>query len=408
MSLVASPCRSYVAAPRPMVASPQRRVAVTPQRQQAAAEPRSPGRLHQRAHTWVPDLIRTPGTPGAGTPVAPPPSFARLATTPAKQLRGPLLPRPASGAAVLPPRPTHGGSLALPTRSGSVSLRPAVAAPAAVQARPSPSKTVGRVVYAHTKPLAKERQPSCDSDRSTTASARSTAASDETGASAPTLAPVPNSVVIFDWDDTLFPTSWLTSGLSIDAEALREHGRLVERTLREARSHARVGIVSLSARPWVSLSAEQNLPDLNFTALLQELHINIYYAGEFGPEGATPPTTVEECRILKRNAMAFCFSELCGVDLQTLPLHALSIGDSIIEQEAVRELLSSWSLGGVLASTPVCKTVKFRDDPTLVELQEQLRQVNEEIRRLSASDCSFDVSMHPLWRLGSQLDASGL
>eukprot|EP00927_Polykrikos_kofoidii_P056859 TRINITY_DN50948_c0_g1_i1.p1 TRINITY_DN50948_c0_g1~~TRINITY_DN50948_c0_g1_i1.p1 ORF type:complete len:615 (-),score=114.32 TRINITY_DN50948_c0_g1_i1:145-1989(-) len=108
-----------------------------------------------------------------------------------------------------------------------------------------------------------------------------------------------SAVVIFDWDDTLFPTSFLTHQvipsfgqrqgaepgvlrtLPKDSEyynALAHHGRIVEFVLRTARQVARVVIVTLSMEPWVEASSEHYLPGTDLKSLLKELDIPVFYS----------------------------------------------------------------------------------------------------------------------------------
>mmetsp|Transcript_82984 Transcript_82984/g.231550 ORF Transcript_82984/g.231550 Transcript_82984/m.231550 type:complete len:487 (+) Transcript_82984:55-1515(+) len=113
----------------------------------------------------------------------------------------------------------------------------------------------------------------------------------------PVVAPLPydskdSAVVIFDWDDTLFPTSFVVQMvipsmgkhdefLSKDSphyEALAHHAHVVDFVLRAARKVARVAIVTLSMSPWVEASTERYLPGLNIASLLYELDIQVYYS----------------------------------------------------------------------------------------------------------------------------------
>merc|ERR1719469_1334504 len=165
-------------------------------------------------------------------------------------------------------------------------------------------------------------------------------------------APLANAVIIFDWDDTLFPTSYLNRESKngswpwpLTREDLRRHARLVECVLRAARLVARVSIVTLSGRPWVTQSAARRLPGLDFPALLSELGIDIFYAHE---EGAHCPAAValQDWKELKRWSMARCLDEhrVSGTFAVEFKLSVLSIGDAVIEQLALKELVAAWTV----------------------------------------------------------------
>jgi len=191
--------------------------------------------------------------------------------------------------------------------------------------------------------------------------------------------------VIFDWDDTLLPTWFITEvvcaagpkphrgyeGLPEDspfAEALARHAQLVAEVLATACGLARVAIVTLAARPWVEDSASWFLPGLDLPALLRKLGIRVVYARECVPPRQALAASVEEgvdvYTIAKRNAMKRCLKRLrCGHNV-------LSIGDSQAEECAIKEILWEEDAGSSL-----CKTVKLLEDPTLDTLGMELQLV---------------------------------
>jgi len=105
--------------------------------------------------------------------------------------------------------------------------------------------------------------------------------------SVPKFSDPQSALIIFDWDDTLLPTTFLSrywnDDMSLDpdfpdADALTAHAHLVGFVLRTARRIARVAIVTNSRSPWVLSSGERFLPGLEVEALLNELEIPVYYA----------------------------------------------------------------------------------------------------------------------------------
>jgi hypothetical protein len=100
-----------------------------------------------------------------------------------------------------------------------------------------------------------------------------------------------DALLIFDFEDTLLPTSWLKQkGLlragngvnmaknSMTLMALKAHAQLVEETLRAGCATGKVSVVTFASQAWVESSARDFLPGIDWPGLLQELHINVYHA----------------------------------------------------------------------------------------------------------------------------------
>lgn len=215
-----------------------------------------------------------------------------------------------------------------------------------------------------------------------------------------------NAVIFFDWDDTLFPAghiqehfppSSVREGVRPGA-ALRMHGRIVEETLRAARAAGRVCIVTLSARPWVTQSAEKYLPGFDLPALLEEFQIPVFYAAEHaGVPGCRASevrcTQASDLTTLKANAMARCLNEwYCGDILdRAAGLNVISVGDSMIEAEALREVMEEWSRSPLFPDDRFCKTVKLMECPTLHQLSSELLWLPEWLERLALLRRDFDL-----------------
>lgn len=214
-------------------------------------------------------------------------------------------------------------------------------------------------------------------------------------------------LVIYDWDDTLLPTTFLEeqppTPLPSLLSALRRHGRLVASLLRRTRQVARVAIVTLSRRPWIAVAAGRFFDDIDFLGLLRELDITIYYVAEHTrmPEGALTESSAVAC---KRDAMARCLEHIRGDQrnddapgssgLREGPqLNAISIGDSTVEHQALKELLGYLRKAGDSPSVLLCKTVKLLATPTLNELGDELEQISSWIEPLICWHKDLDVCM---------------
>jgi len=192
-------------------------------------------------------------------------------------------------------------------------------------------------------------------------------------------------VIIFDWDDTLFP-SWFVKNVILQqakdsfADPMSEHTLAVMDVLRAARQVARVGIVTLAGKSWIQTTLREYLStnggSQSLEALMVELEIEFFHADL--PETITPgePPGVTA----KKAAMNGCINKLHGGGAW----HIISIGDSVCERDALKE---------VMKSSPqihsLCKTIKLSENPWLTELTEDLRKLVPSMQPLCAypEDC---------------------
>jgi len=241
----------------------------------------------------------------------------------------------------------------------------------------------------------------------------------EPDASAPL---VTSANIIFDWDNTLLPTSflidaiemcmpsgglWRHNGMSscrLPANfpcfsALQKHEDTVRRMLTNARAVARVAIVTAAARPWVMESADKFLPGLNLASLLQDLDIPVYYANEHSLP--LRDTNTEFSVACKRNAMLeFLEGCSCGKEF----MNVLSIGDSAVEKDAAKAAVRRGPEGdGSAGACTLCKTVKLMEDPSLKQLGEQLQLLETQLDRLVAHCTDLDISATKPEELATQL-----
>jgi len=220
-----------------------------------------------------------------------------------------------------------------------------------------------------------------------------------------------DTVIIFDWDDTLFPTWFISDvvvpclppGTKWDAdavlpsdspfsEALAKHAQTVRALLSTARKTGRVGIVTLAQRPWVLSSAKRFWPGLDFEAVLKELDIPIIYARECLRRPMISQAKVEEgvniFTIAKQAAMLKALKKLYGRDPWK---NVISIGDSIVERDAITEVL--WGHDQDPEITPCCKTVKLMEEPSPEQLGAELTLLGMWLRSMAAHGEDFDVVM---------------
>jgi hypothetical protein len=182
------------------------------------------------------------------------------------------------------------------------------------------------------------------------------------------------TLIIFDWDDTLLPTSWLRQQDVLDCKVLSEEQQrqlevladVVEKTLRTALLFGKVVIVTNGQQGWVEASCAEAMPSLRH--VLQQVRIV--------SARSTYEEEVDEPSEWKRLAFAHEVNQLAVQSDQQL--NVISLGDSLHEQSAVM------SIRGFV---PNCfaKSLKFVETPTIEELIDQHEFVNM---------CFSDVAEH--------------
>ncbi|CAD7971241.1 unnamed protein product [Amoebophrya sp. A25] len=163
------------------------------------------------------------------------------------------------------------------------------------------------------------------------------------------------TIVVFDWDDTLYPTTWVRNDfqlsykypldwqlsepmLSTVKAKLAQFEAESELLLRHAATHAEVLIVTLAKRPWIDMSVEHLTPKLG--QVVRELKIPMLYAQEFS-HLAEGETREQQYAYMKGLAIASgvdrFYSQYAGQTWKNV----ISVGDSDFErmgtQAAIRD-----------------------------------------------------------------------
>jgi hypothetical protein len=239
--------------------------------------------------------------------------------------------------------------------------------------------------------------------------------------SASSAAPKKPLVSIFDWDDTLCPTTWLhqrgllvAHGLidgapSMDIETFEQKAApspltpsdrqqlellesLVLQLLQRAAHFGPVFIVTAASLPWVVASAEHFLPRLRRFLLdnqlqcengaaerVQVVSARDWYHHQVGQGGTQLDwkcaTFDALCRHLKVQDV---FARL------NVRTDLVSIGDATFEQQACARV-ETWA-GDFVRS----KTMKLVEQPTLDEMLQQLKMTCSMLERM----CQYDYALH--------------
>ena len=183
-----------------------------------------------------------------------------------------------------------------------------------------------------------------------------------------------NSIIIFDWDDTLLPTSFLTPGgifdenmkiPSIETEKISKLEQAILKLLSEAVEKGNVYIITNAGNGWVEYSAKRFYPSI--MPVLEKIKI-ISARGLYEKiyPGNSRQWKIEAFLNLKNN-----------INMK-LVTNIICIGDSLFEMEAGRILASKFKEAFI-------KTIKFREAPNLDELLKQLKLVNVQFGTIYSS-----------------------
>lgn len=192
----------------------------------------------------------------------------------------------------------------------------------------------------------------------------------------------PEKLLLVDWDDTVFPTSFLDQQdilrsfepVPADLRAeLRKYAKRVEATFDILSLHGRVVIVTNAKEGWIDTSCARFMPDL--VDVIRTLPRISARPPEFDDLSEPRPTDWKEEAFLTLAQMHF--AEPAGQPV-------FSLGDSIYERDAVRRI--SERLG------VVTQTVKLLDSPTLEALKAEHAAMQDGcLEELLRRADSFDV-----------------
>jgi len=193
---------------------------------------------------------------------------------------------------------------------------------------------------------------------------------------------------IFDWDDTLFPTSWLSdcdllfapslAGLKESFRAaLAELAEAAEEALQQALALGRVVIVTNAAEGWVQDSCRRLMPSLAPT--LAQLRI-VSARALAEPLGVRSPT---EWKTLAFRAEVRAFRAQLGDEGRC---SVLALGDSVHEHSALLQAAGEHE-------RCLAKSLKFAERPSIEQLVEELRLASGGLEEIVEFDGDLDVDV---------------
>jgi len=199
------------------------------------------------------------------------------------------------------------------------------------------------------------------------------------------------TVMIFDWDDTLLPSTWLTlHGMRLDDDTvvpeeleklLTTLSEQVMRTLESACELGNVLIVTNAETGWIELSGRKFMP--NLTAYLEKKNFRVVSARSmYEPTGVTSPFE------WKNRA----FSHEIEQYFTQLPSHQssckrniISFGDSAHEREAIL------NLDRFMVADHVTKSLKFVERPMIDQLKKEHELINGCLRQIVYHSMNLDL-----------------
>lgn len=171
--------------------------------------------------------------------------------------------------------------------------------------------------------------------------------------------------VIFDWDDTLFPTTWLTNEGCIKfineipfikltthvQQKLRTFETVLFNFLGKLNScECELFIITNSKNGWVEQSCDVCFPSVK--QFIDRMHII-----------SARPAEYEKTDWLqwKEHKFELCFKKLYEFPLDLVTKHIISIGDSTLERDAAKKI-------GRNDGRTFVKAVKLQEAPTLEQM----------------------------------------
>jgi len=212
---------------------------------------------------------------------------------------------------------------------------------------------------------------------------------DDSASASPDLIPAPadrcaETLILFDWDDTLCPTSAMLRGVSFpSAEELGLVSREADSVLVAALKLAdRVLIVTNSKEGWVEATCTAWMPTLFPTLKLCEI---VSARAEWEPHGFTSPLD------WKKMAFSEIIGRFCVGTVNETWKNVISVGDAAYEREALLAVMGS----GPMNKLGLCraKVVKFDDQPSTRRLSKQLRLVSLGLGQLVQHEGDLDLKL---------------
>lgn len=195
-----------------------------------------------------------------------------------------------------------------------------------------------------------------------------------------------DTVIVFDWDDTLLSSSFLAAhGHTLDSDLefddeVADHLRKLETSVIDAltlaQRHGTVVIITNAETGWVQLSAQKFIPAV--LPVVQKLTV-VSARSTYESLYPDAPLKWKYCAFFDRLTSLFA-------DAGDEPKNIISFGDSQVEREAVRAVSRNFS-------NAMCKSVKFAERPSLEQLVRQVELVTNCFQSILTHQGDLDLML---------------
>jgi hypothetical protein len=190
-------------------------------------------------------------------------------------------------------------------------------------------------------------------------------------------------VIFLDWDDTLFPSSYLASkGYRLESEFVSEEvlrqlklvEAWVERLLDYLATKGDVYVITNAETGWVELSSAKFIPDLaDRVKMLDITSARSKYESMF-------PNSPLKWKF-------YAFKDKLITDLGPNDnVQVLSLGDSNYEREAAISVTKDYP-------NICCKSIKFQERPSVEQLLKQIELVIKSFEEIYSHDGDLDLQL---------------
>jgi hypothetical protein len=194
------------------------------------------------------------------------------------------------------------------------------------------------------------------------------------------------TVIIFDWDDTLLASSFLSSKgyrldnnmqrcSDVDAQ-LKQLERSVISVITLALRYGEVHVITNAETGWVQLSAQKFIPGV--VPLLEKVTV-ISARSTYEQQYPEMPLKWKVCAFQDNLAKHF-------VQADSNAKNIISFGDSHVEREAVRAVSRSFS-------NAKTKSVKFAERPSMEQLRRQIDLVTNCFEYIYSHEGDLDLML---------------
>jgi hypothetical protein len=211
--------------------------------------------------------------------------------------------------------------------------------------------------------------------------------------------PRSKTLIIFDWDDTLCPTSYAKAHpLEELDQAWDDHERMVTELFRIASTLGHVAIVTMAFPEWIEESTTRLMPSL--AGVLNELGTEIVSvrsglnksarAAAFGE--CRNPSQFTKTQAIKRVVRRF-YRRRGERNTNKSWKNIMGVGDSPAERFALQDVVFNHVQCERKGRTKdcLCKTVKLLDSPTLRQLTAELQVLVHWLPTLVHHDGDLDL-----------------